>query len=63
METYSIIVRNRQGASEGESGLTKAEVNAYLRGWSDPEELTVSVANEVGEIVAEKSYGKKRISW
>ena len=59
---YSIIVRNQQGASDGTTGNTQQEINQWLRGWSDPENLTGTVKRD-GEIVGEKRFGRKTIEW
>jgi hypothetical protein len=62
MEKLSILVHNKQGASEGTVG-TKKEINAWLRGWSDSENLSAVVTDENGDVVAEKPRGRKTIKW
>ena len=59
---YSITVRNQQGASDGTTGDTQQAINRWLRGWSDPENLTGTVKRD-GEIVGEKRLGRKTIEW
>lgn len=60
---YTIIVHNAQGASDEHKGRTKAVINAWLRSWRDPENLTVRVLNDAGEEIATKPRGVKRIIW
>jgi len=60
---YTIIVHNAQGASEQHKGRTKAIINAWLRSWGDPENLTVRVLDDEGIEVARKPRGVKRITW
>lgn len=59
---YSITVRNQQGASDGTTGNTQQDINRWLRGWNDPENLTGTVKRD-GEIVGEKWLGRKTIEW
>jgi len=60
---YQIIVKNAQGASDGATRETKQKINAYLKTWADPQNLTADVSDENGNIVGDKPMGKKRISW
>lgn len=61
--SYSIIVHNKQGAASGHNGETQGEINRWLNGWSDPENLSGTVKDETGDIVGVKEIGKKRIQW
>jgi hypothetical protein len=63
MELYSVIAHNGQGASDGKSGLTREQVDAWLDGWQDPQNLSVTVKDQGGEIVATKELGETVISW
>jgi hypothetical protein len=59
---YSILVRNSQGATDGHTANTQQEINRWLRGWSDPQNLSGTVKRD-GEIVGEKRLGRKTIEW
>ncbi len=59
---FSILVTNSQGATDGMVG-TKREINAYLRSWDDPANLTAVVTTESGTIVADKPLGRKTLKW
>jgi hypothetical protein len=59
----SILVHNRQGASDGKVCSNKSEVNAYLNSWQDPRELSAVVTDPNDNIVGHKPFGKVRISW
>ena len=61
--SYSIIVHNKQGAASGHTGKTQGEINRWLNGWSDPENLSGTVKDETGDIVGVKEIGKKRVQW
>jgi hypothetical protein len=60
--SYTIIVHNNQGASDVYRGETQGEINRWLNGWSDSENLSATVENETG-IIATKEMGKKRLTW
>lgn len=61
---YTITVHNSQGASDQKSNLpTKAAVKSYLATWSDPENLTARITDDRGNVVGEKSVGRKTITW
>ncbi len=59
---YRIIVHNEQGASDELRG-SMNEINTWLEGWSDPENLTATVTDEHGCEVAHKPEGDKSLSW
>ena len=59
---FSVLAHNSQGASNGMVGTAK-EINAWLRGWNDPENLSVTVTDENGSIIASKTTGRKTIKW
>lgn len=59
---YSILVRNSQGATDGHTANTQKEINQWMRGWNDPENLSGTVKRD-GEIVGEKTIGRKTIEW
>lgn len=65
MERYTIVVHNRQGASDQVGNLIgHAGVNRYLRNeWSDPENLTAEVRDSSGNLCAEKRFGRKTLVW
>ena len=63
MTTLSIQAWNAQGASEGAVVPNKRAANAWLRGWSDPEAMTVCVRDENEMIIGEKRTGRKTITW
>lgn len=59
---YSILVRNLSGASEGTTG-TQAQIDLWLSNWQDPENLSATITDEHGEVVATKPRGEKEIVW
>lgn len=62
MKKYNAQATSRQMAKEGFVG-TAEEINHWLAGWADPENLYVSIETEDGQLYREKPYGKKKIKW
>ena len=59
---YEVILHNEQGAAFFEKFDTKKECQAYLDGFSDPENLTGRIIdNNTGEELAIKKI--KRFEW
>ena len=60
---YTIIVHNKQGASDIHKASTKAEIDGWLDGWRDPQNLTAVVRDCQDRQVGAKAMGVKRIKW
>ncbi len=61
-ETYSVIVCNEQGASDKSDNLTRDEVESYIAGWANPENLRVQIGNGFGNVILDKPIGEE-FSW
>lgn len=59
---YSAQAKTKNGATEGFVG-TKQEINHWLSGWADPENLYVDITDENGQHIVYKDYGRKTIPW
>jgi hypothetical protein len=60
---YEIIVHNNQGASDAHTAATRKDIETWLRGWSDPENLSAVVTDEYHMDVGYKPAGRKTINW
>ena len=61
--TYTLIVKNAQGATETKTGTNRAQVNLLLAEWQDPQNLSAWVTDRFGWEVAIKPTGRKRLIW
>lgn len=60
---YQIIVHNHQGASDAHAAEAKRDINTWLANWADPQNLTATVTDEDGRILARKDFGRKTLVW
>lgn len=60
--SYSAQARSKNGATDGFVG-TASEINHWLSGWADPQNLYVTIEDEHGQLYREKPFGKKKIKW
>ena len=59
----TITVHNKQGASDKAQRATRAQINAWLDGWDDPQNLTVVVRDAAGVDIASKPLGRRTLIW
>ncbi len=62
MKTYSALAKTKNGAQEGFVG-TKQEIDHWLAGWADPENLYIDITDEQEQLFIYKPFGLKTIPW